>query len=173
MTFALVKDSVPPRVRVTAPVPVPLNVSPLTVPEPDTEVTVPELAVAPVAIPFNLVLSAALIEPAAEVVAAEIEITGAAPPLEAIGAVPVTPVTVPVFAVAPVAIPSNLLLSAALIDPAAEVVAAVIEIVGVTPPLETIGAVPETEATGLVDIATHSTSVPPAFKASTLDPLPE
>jgi hypothetical protein len=78
---------------------VPLNVSPLTVPEPDTEVTVPAFAVAPAAIPSNLVLSAALIEPAAEVVAAEIEITGAAPPLEAIGAVPVTPVTVPVFPV--------------------------------------------------------------------------
>ena len=44
----------------------------------------------------NLVLSVALILPATLAVAAEIEITGAAPPVEAIGAVPVTPVTVPV-----------------------------------------------------------------------------
>ena len=51
------------------------------------------------AIPSNLVLSAALILPATLAVAAEIEITGAAPPLEAIGAVPVTPVTVPVVGV--------------------------------------------------------------------------
>ena len=45
--------------------------------------------------PSNLVLSAALILPAALVVAAEIEMTGAFPPDETIGAVPVTPVTVP------------------------------------------------------------------------------
>ena len=43
----------------------------------------------------SFVLSAALILPDALVVAAEIEITGAVPPLDAIGAVPVTPVTVP------------------------------------------------------------------------------
>ena len=47
------------------------------------------------AIPSNFVLSAALILPAALVVAAEIEMAGAAPPLEMIGAVPVTLVTVP------------------------------------------------------------------------------
>jgi hypothetical protein len=113
----------------------------------DTEVTVPAFAVAPVAIPSSLVLSAALIEPAAEVVAADIEIAGAVPPLETIGAVPVTPVTVPAFAVAPVAIPSSLVLSAALIEPAAEVVAAEIEMAGAVPPLETIGAVPVTPVT--------------------------
>ena len=43
----------------------------------------------------SLVLSAELMLPADEVVAAEIEITGADPPLDAMGAVPVTPVTVP------------------------------------------------------------------------------
>ena len=37
--------------------------------------------------------------PADDVVAAEIEITGAAPPLDAIGAVPVTSVTVPLAGV--------------------------------------------------------------------------
>tara|TARA_R110000868_G_scaffold105298_2_gene289608 strand:+ start:954 stop:1208 length:255 start_codon:yes stop_codon:yes gene_type:complete len=42
-----------------------------------------------------LVLSAELILPATDVVAAVIEIAGAAPPDDTIGAVPVTPVTVP------------------------------------------------------------------------------
>ena len=53
------------------------------------------LAVAPAAIPSNFVLSAALIDPAVDVVAALIDIAGAVPPLLTIGAVPVTPVTVP------------------------------------------------------------------------------
>ena len=47
----------------------------------------------------NSALSAALILPAVLVVAAEIEITGAVPPLDTIGEVPVTPVTVPVVGV--------------------------------------------------------------------------
>ena len=65
----------------------------------DADVTVPVFAVAPEAIPSNLSLSAELIEPAVLVVAAEIEIAGAVPPDETIGAVPVTPVTVPVVGV--------------------------------------------------------------------------
>ena len=47
----------------------------------------------------SLVLSAALILPAALVVAAEIEMAGALPPDDTMGAVPVTPVTVPVVGV--------------------------------------------------------------------------
>ena len=46
-------------------------------------------------IPSNFVLSAELIEPAADVVAAEILIAGVAPPEETIGVVPVTEVTPP------------------------------------------------------------------------------
>ena len=46
-------------------------------------------------------MSAALILPAAPVVAAVIEIAGAVPPLLTIGAVPVTPVTVPILLVYP------------------------------------------------------------------------
>jgi len=42
-----------------------------------------------------LVLSAALIEPAALVVAAEIDIAGVLPPVDEIGVVPVTEVTPP------------------------------------------------------------------------------
>ncbi len=51
------------------------------------------------------------------------------------------------FAVAPVATPSNLVLSAADKLPAAAVVAAVMLIAGVAPPEDTIGAVPETLVT--------------------------
>ena len=47
---------------------VPVSVNPLTVPVPPTEVTVPVLA--PVAIPSSLVLSAEVITPASDVVAA-------------------------------------------------------------------------------------------------------
>jgi hypothetical protein len=92
--------------------------------------------------PSNFVLSAEDIEPAADVVAAEIEIAGDVPPDETIGAVPVTEATA-----APDVMPSNFVLSAALIDPGADVVAAVILIAGFVPPLETIGAVPVTDAT--------------------------
>ena len=48
-----------------------------------------------VAMPSNFVLSAALMLPAVLEDAAEIEMTGAVPPDDTIGAVPVTPVTVP------------------------------------------------------------------------------
>ena len=52
-------------------------------------------AVAFVSTPSSFVLSAELIEPAALVVAAEIPIAGVVPPLEVIGDVPLTSVTVP------------------------------------------------------------------------------
>jgi len=51
--------------------------------------------VAEASIPSNFVLSAELIEPAADVVAAEILIAGVDPPDELIGAEPVTEVTPP------------------------------------------------------------------------------
>jgi hypothetical protein len=95
----LMPDSVPPRVSEPDAVTVPVRVMPLTVPVPPTEVTVPVLAVAPVATPSNFVLSAALILPAALVVASLMDMAGAVPPELTIGAVPVTPVTVPVFVV--------------------------------------------------------------------------
>jgi hypothetical protein len=53
------------------------------------------LAVAPVATPASLVKSVRLIEPAAEPDAGVIEIAGAVPPDETIGAVPVTDKTLP------------------------------------------------------------------------------
>ena len=56
------------------------------------------------------------------------------------------------FAVALVAMPSSLLLSVADIEPAAPVVAALIEMAGVAPPLLTIGAVPVTLVTGAVPL---------------------
>jgi hypothetical protein len=56
---------------------------------------VPVTALTIVAAPSSFALSAALIEPAAPEVAGVIEIAGAEPPLETMGAVPVTPVTVP------------------------------------------------------------------------------
>jgi hypothetical protein len=56
---------------------------------------VPVTALTIVAAPSSFALSAALIEPAAPEVAGVIEIAGADPPLETMGAVPVTPVTVP------------------------------------------------------------------------------
>ena len=91
-----------------------------------------------------MVLSAALIEPAAEVEAAAIEMTGAAPPLLAIGAVPVTPVTV-----APVPTPSSFTLSADDMTPAATVLTAVIVTFGTTVavPVITTGAEPVTDVT--------------------------
>ena len=55
--------------------------------------------VAPLATPSSLVLSAADIEPAAEVVAAVMPIAGAVPPVDVMGAVPVTSVTVPVVVI--------------------------------------------------------------------------
>jgi hypothetical protein len=58
-----------------------------------------------------------------------------------------TLVTVPVFAVAPVATPSSFVLSAEDMLPAASVVAALIEIAGVVPPELTMGAVPVTDVT--------------------------
>ena len=69
----------------------------LPVPEPVTS-PVRVMVWLPVFVPViasSLVLSAALILPAVLVVAAEIEMAGALPPDETIGAVPVTPVTVP------------------------------------------------------------------------------
>ena len=91
-----------PRVKVMAGVVVAVATDPLTplAVTTDAEVTVPVFAVAPVAIPSNFVLSAELILPAALVVAALIEIAGAVPPDETIGAVPLTAVTVPVAGVA-------------------------------------------------------------------------
>jgi len=56
----------------------------------------------PVLVPViasSFVLSVALMLPAALVVEAAIEITGAVPPVETMGRVPVTPVTVPVVGV--------------------------------------------------------------------------
>jgi hypothetical protein len=70
------------------------------------------------------------------------EITGAAPPLLAMGAVPVTPITV-----APVPIPSSLLLSLELMLPAATVVTAAMLMTGAAPPDELIGKVPVTPVT--------------------------
>ena len=61
---------------------------------------------------------------------------------------------------APDAIPSSLVLSAALMLPAAEVVAAVIEIAGVDPPEDTIGEVPLTLETPEEGAAPHS-GIPP------------
>ena len=52
----------------------------------------------------SFVLSAALILPAVEVVAAEIEMAGALPPDAIMGAVPVTPVTVPLPVPAPMVV---------------------------------------------------------------------
>ena len=51
------------------------------------------------------------------------------------------------FTSAPAAMPSSLVLSALLIEPAAEVVAALILMAGVVPPDETMGAVPVTLVT--------------------------
>ena len=106
------------------------------------------LAVAPVATPSSFVLSAPLIEPAALVVAAVIEMAGVVVPVATwIGAVPVVLVTVPRFAVAPVATPASLVKSAALIEPGVDPVAALIPIAGVPPPVDVIGAVPVTADT--------------------------
>ena len=69
----------------------------LPIPDPVTS-PVRVMVWSPVFVPviaLSFVLSAALILPAALVVAAEIEMAGALPPDETIGAVPVTPVTVP------------------------------------------------------------------------------
>lgn len=62
---------------------------------------------APAAIPSSFALSADDIDPAALVEAAAIEITGVAPPVDAIGAEPVTPMTVPF---------GSALISAAILD---------------------------------------------------------
>ena len=83
MTAVLAREMVPVEVMGPPDNPVPVA----------TLVTVPALAVAPVAIPSNFVLSAADIEPAALVVAALILIAGVAPPVDTIGSVPVTLVT--------------------------------------------------------------------------------
>ena len=56
------------------------------------------------------------------------------------------------LAVAAVAIPSSFVLSALDIEPATLVVAAEIEMAGVAPPDETIGAVPVTLVTGAVPL---------------------
>ena len=73
----------------------------LPVPDPITS-PVSVMVWFPVFVPViasSLVLSAALILPAALVVAAKIEMAGALPPDDTMGAVPVTPVTVPVVGV--------------------------------------------------------------------------
>ena len=82
--------------------------------------------------------------PAADVVAAEIEMAGVDVPFATlIGAEPETLLTA-----APAEIPSSFVLSEADIVPAADVVAAEIEIAGVVVPLVTlIGAEPETLVT--------------------------
>jgi hypothetical protein len=67
---------------------------------------------------------------------------GVVPPDDTIGAVPVTEATA-----APAVMPSSLVLSDALIDPAALVVAAAMLMSGVVPPLLDMGAVPVTEDT--------------------------
>ena len=74
----------------------------------------------------SLVLSAADIEPAAEVVAAEIETAGVVVPVTTMGAVPLTAETA-----APEVTESSFVLSAADKVPAAETVAAEIEMAGV------------------------------------------
>ena len=63
---------------------------------PETSRATIVLAVLALVAASNSALSAALMLPATLAVAAVIEITGAVPPLDTIGAVPVTPVTVPV-----------------------------------------------------------------------------
>ena len=65
------------------------------------------------------------------------------------------------FTSAPAAIPSSLVLSAALIEPATVVVAAVMLMAGVVPPDDTIGAVPVTEETmvGLFDRSLYDPDV--------------
>ena len=81
-------------------------VAKLPVPEPVTS-PVRVMVWLPVLVPVmasSLVLSAALILPAALVVAAEIEMAGALPPDETIGAVPVTVVTVPLPVPAPMVV---------------------------------------------------------------------
>jgi hypothetical protein len=79
--------------------------------------------------------------PAAAAVAALIAITGVLVPVATvIGRVPVTALTI-------VAAPSNLALSAALIEPAVVLVAGLILSTGAEPPDETIGAVPVTPVT--------------------------
>jgi len=98
---------------------------------------------------------ALLIDPAALVVAAAILMTGAAPPLLAMGAVPVTPVTV-----APVPMPSSLSLSADDIEPAALVVLAVMLITGAT-----VG-VPDT-TTGAVAVTPVTVPLPPPLEIET------
>ena len=72
------------------------------------------------------------------------DIAGVVPPDETTGAVPVTLMIVPVFAVAPVAMPSNLPAYVEVIYPLTEAVAAAMDIAGVVPPDETTGAVPVT-----------------------------
>ena len=92
-----------------------------------------------VAMPSNLVLSAADILPGKLVVAALMDITGEVPPELAMGAVPVTPVTVPVFEVYPLGLVAGY--APRLVNAAAAVVAPV-------PPLA-IGNVPVTLAVRL------------------------
>jgi hypothetical protein len=90
----------PPSVIVPLPVIVPpVRVIPLTFPLVATEVTVPVFAVAPVAIPSSLVAYTPVIYPLTALEAALILIAGAVPPEDTTGAVPVTPVTVPVVGV--------------------------------------------------------------------------
>jgi hypothetical protein len=90
-----------------------------------TEVTVPVFAVAPVATPSNLVLSAVESHPAVVVVATGIvtfvpvdEVTVRVSP------VPVMPRFVPTFTCAPASMPSSFVLSVEVSKPAIEVVAA-------------------------------------------------
>ena len=66
--------------------------------------------------------------------------------------VPVMPRFVATLTCAPAAMPSSLVLSAALIAPGADVLAARMLSIGVLPPLETIGAVPLTELTPAVAV---------------------
>lgn len=131
-------------------------------------------------------MSAADMLPAAPVVAAEIEIAGVVPPEETIGAVPETldtapetsaaeRVTAPVLPAtetteltcAPKDTLSSLSLSVADMEPAADSEAGAIEMVGVVPPEEAIGAAAPTEVTLVVPSdggANVGTALPPLLE---------
>src|SRR5271170_6779990 len=75
-------------------------------------------------------------------------IVGVVPPVLVIGAVAATLATA-----APAVMPSSFVLSAAVIDPAAASVAAVIAMLGMAPPELVIGAVAVTATTPVADAA--------------------